>query len=69
MIMLKNKPKRFNENWKKLSFEEKYCYERKVIKNIFWKEVEVTEKRTKEWVKNLMWFNDNYIKNLQKFAK
>jgi len=66
--MLKNRQKRFDENWKKLNFEEKYCYERKVTKNIFWREVEITEKRTKDRIVNIMWFWDKYIENLQKFA-
>ena len=66
--MLKYIPNNFNENWKKLSFEKKYCYERKVIKKVYWKDCEVTEIRTKNWVNNILWFGDKYIENLQKFA-
>ncbi len=66
--MLKNKQNNFNDNWKKLNFEKKYCYERKVMKNKFWTFVKVTEKRTKDWIIDIMWFGDSYIENLKKFA-
>ena len=57
--MLKNKQNNFNDNWKKLNFEKKYCYERKVMKNKFWTFVKVTEKKNKRlnnWYNVIWWF-------------